>query len=269
MLVLGVVFLLMVYLNTHVVQTGYTGVLVRLGQIAESPVPSGQITFTTPFIEHIYQVNNKQQEYETDTQIIGETRDHIAVNAKAVSVTYQIDAGRSVWVCENVSDYEDSLLTDELIGSAVKTALSELSADEVMNLAKTEPLVLKRLSESLAEKYGADTVHVRKVLITSMELGKAYRAKSVALQERARAEIENQKVTAKAEADKRAVVLAAEAEAERIRISANAQAEANRAISESLSAELIELKKIEKWDGKLPAVMSGSPNVLLGDIGKR
>lgn len=262
------VFLLMVYLNTHIVQTGYTGVLVRLGQIAESPVASGQITFTTPFIEHIYQVNNRQQEYETGAAITGETRDHIAVNVKTVSVTYQIDAGRSAWVFENVSDYEDSLLTDELIGSAVKTAMSELSADEVMNLAKTEPLVLKRLSESLSEKYGADTVHVRKVLITRMELGKAYRAKSAALQEQARAEIANQTALAKAETDKRVALLAVEAEAERMRILAKAESDANEALADSVSGKLIELRKIEKWDGKLPSVMGGKLNELLGDLKK-
>ena len=46
----------------------------------------------------------------------------------------------------------------------------------------------------------------------------------------------------------------AEAEAETIRIKAQAEAEANRIVSESLSPEVIENKKIEKWDGKLPQV---------------
>ena len=269
MLLSGLVFLFIMYLNMHVIPVGYTGVLVRLGRIAEQPVASGELTFTTPFVEHIRRVNNKQQEYETGQKICGETSDKAAVYANEVSVTYQIAVERSAWICANVNEY--NLLTDGLIASAVKAAMSELTAEEVTKRAKIEPLVLRKLSESLSEKYGTDTVHVRKVIINDMDFEKAYkdalRAKSVAEQERARAEIENQ--TAKAEADKRVVILAAEAEAERIRISANAQAEANRAISESLSAELIELRKIEKWDGKLPAVMSGSPNELLGDFGKR
>ncbi len=271
MLLSGLVFLFIMYLNMHVIPVGYTGVLVRLGRIAEQPVASGELTFTTPFVEHIRRVNNKQQEYETGQKICGETSDKAAVYANEVSVTYQIAVERSAWICANVNEY--NLLTDGLIASAVKAAMSELTAEEVTKRAKIEPLVLRKLSESLSEKYGTDTVHVRKVIINDMDFEKAYkdalRAKSVAEQERARAEIENQTATAKAEADKRVAILAAEAEAERIRISANAQAEANRAISESLSAELIELRKIEKWDGKLPAVMSGSPNELLGDFGKR
>lgn len=272
MLVLGVVFLLMVYQNTHVVQTGYTGVLVRLGQIDERPVAHGQLIFTTPFIEDIYQVNNKQQEYETVGKIWGETSDKVAVYATEVSVTYQIAAESSAWICANVNDYEDNLLTDSLIASTVKTAMSELTAEEVKNRAKIEPLVLKKLSESLAGKYGADTVYVRKVLINDMDFEEAYsatlRAKSSVVQEQARAEIENQTAIAKAEADKKVAMLVAEAEAERMRILAKAEADANEVLVESVNGKLIELRKIEKWDGKLPTVMGCNPNELLGDVKK-
>ena len=169
-----------------------------------------------------------------------------------------------MWLCENVSDYEDTLLTDEVIGSALKTALSELSADEVMNLAKIEPLVLARLSESLALKYGADTVYVRQVLINGVELEEAYREKLLALQEQARAEIANETALAKAETDRKVALLEAETEAERVRILAKAEAEANEALADSVSGKLIELRKIEKWDGRLPSVMSG----IFGDAKK-
>ena len=264
MLLASIFFLLTMYLNIHVIPVGYTGVLERMGQIDGKPVPTGRVTLTAPFMEHIYLVNNKQQEYETCVKLTGETRDHIAVSVNAVLVTYQIDAGRSVWLCENVSDYEDTLLTDEVICSALKTALSELSADEVMNLAKVEPLVVSRLSESLALKYGADTVYVRQVLINGVELEEAYREKLLALQEQARAEIANETALAKAETDRKVALLDAETEAERLRILAKAESEANEALADSVSGKLIELRKIEKWDGRLPSVMSG----IFGDAKK-
>ena len=270
MLVLGIFLLLTLYLNTHIIQTGYTGVLVRFGQIDERPVPSGQLTFTTPFVERIYRVNNRQQEYCTSNKIWGETSDRTPVYANDVSVTYQIAADRSAWIYANVSDYTNSLLTDGLIASAVKSAMVELSPLDVTNRAKIEPLVLKKLSESLAGKYGADTVYVNKVIINDMDFETVYneaiRAKSIAAQEQARAEILNQTSIAKAEADKKVALLRAEAEAEKIRIAATAQAEANRLIQESITSELIEQRKIEKWDGKLPTVMGGNPNLLLGDL---
>ena len=55
----------------------------------------------------------------------------------------------------------------------------------------------------------------------------------------------------------------AEAEAQKTAIKAEAQAEANKKIAESLSDTLIEYQKIQKWDGKLPAVMSDAGNMLI------
>jgi hypothetical protein len=49
-----------------------------------------------------------------------------------------------------------------------------------------------------------------------------------------------------------------------VRIIAEAQADANRKIQESLTDDLIELKKIEAWDGKLPTVLGTGADTLLG-----
>ena len=268
MLVTGIFFVLMLFLNTHIIPTGYTGVLVRFGQIDERPVQSGKLTFTTPFIEHIYRVNNKQQNFHVSNKIWGETNDKTPIFASDISVTYQIAAERSAWIYANVSDYTSSLITESLVASAVKSAMIELSPADVTNRTKIEPLILTRLSVSLAEKYGADTVYICKVIVGDMDFEEAYnkaiQAKSIAVQEQAKAEILNQTMVAKAEADKKASVLKAEAEAEKIRIAAEAQAKANTLINESLSPELIELRKIEAWDGKLPSVMGTGSGTLFG-----
>lgn len=41
-------------------------------------------------------------------------------------------------------------------------------------------------------------------------------------------------------------------------IEAEAEAEANREISDSLTDKIIELRKIEKWDGVMPKVTGSS-----------
>ena len=62
----------------------------------------------------------------------------------------------------------------------------------------------------------------------------------------------NNKVTiSKAEADAQAKITAAEAEAE-----------ANRKIVESLTPELIEKQKIEKWNGSVPTVQGSSTPII-------
>ena len=49
------------------------------------------------------------------------------------------------------------------------------------------------------------------------------------------------------------------------KIKANAEAEANETISKSLTNQVIENKKIEKWNGELPRVQGGSGTIV--DIG--
>ena len=48
-------------------------------------------------------------------------------------------------------------------------------------------------------------------------------------------------------------------------IEAQAEAESNRLIAQSLTPELIEKQKYEKWDGKLPTVQAGGDSSLIVD----
>lgn len=68
------------------------------------------------------------------------------------------------------------------------------------------------------------------------------------------------KETAAVEAERK--IIAAEAEAESIRIAAEAEAEANRMVAASLTPELIEKQKIEKWKGDVPKVQGSSANIV-------
>lgn len=56
-------------------------------------------------------------------------------------------------------------------------------------------------------------------------------------------------------------------ENERIISEAEAKAEANRILSESLTNEVLKQQMYEKWDGKLPEVMTGSDNGVIVDFG--
>ena len=268
MLIFTILLVFTMFMNTHIIPTGYTGVLVRFGQIDDRPVQSGGFHFTMPLIEHIYRVNNKQQDFHVSNKVWGETDDKTPINASDVTITYQIAARRSAWIYANVSDYTSNLITESLISSAIKSAMIELSPTDVTNRTKIEPLVLTKLSEALTAKYGSDSVYICRVIIGDMDFEEAYnraiQARSIAAQTKARADIENQTLVAKAEADKRTAILKAEAEAEAIRIAAEAQAKANTLISDSLSSSLIELRKIEAWDGKLPSVVGTGNGMLFG-----
>ena len=147
----------------------------------------------------------------------------------------------------------------------------ELAPGDVTNRSRIEPLIQVRLQDSLNGKYGEDTVYINKVIVGDMDFEAAYndaiQAKSIAAQAQAKAQIENQTAIAKAEADKKVAVTNAEAKAEQVRIAAKAEAEANRVIQESLTDDLIEMKKIDTWDGKLPSVVGSDALIGFGALG--
>ena len=62
----------------------------------------------------------------------------------------------------------------------------------------------------------------------------------------------------------------AEGDAEAIKIKAEAESAANKKIAESLTPELIEKQKIDKWSGNVPIVNGGNgmPIISLDDVTK-
>ena len=64
------------------------------------------------------------------------------------------------------------------------------------------------------------------------------------------------------ENNNKVIVSKAEAEAEAQRIAAEAEADANKKIAESLTSELIEKQKIEKWKGDVPQVQGSATPII-------
>ena len=105
------------------------------------------------------------------------------------------------------------------------------------------------------EPYGniVDTVNFTDISVDD-ETATAIQEKVTAQQKLELAKIEAETAKINAQKDKEV----AEIEAEKVLIAAEAEAAANRKIAESLSEVLIEMQKLEKWDGKLPEIISDS-----------
>lgn len=73
------------------------------------------------------------------------------------------------------------------------------------------------------------------------------------------AEQEKEKASIQAEQAK----IDAEGKAEAIKIKAEAEAEANRKIAESLTPELIEKQKIDKWNGEVPKIQGSNTSTIV------
>lgn len=235
-----------------IIPTGYTGVRTTFGQISSETVSNG-FNWKIPFVQSIQKVNNKQQDIVFEDKVWSETSARTAIYYKNITVTYQINPERSAWIYANVSNYEDSLVSNALVSSSIKSASKELSDVEVTDRSKIEPLSAKRIQEALDDKYGPDVVTINKVVIKSADFEDSYNEavakKQKAQLEAEQQEIENKKNVAKAEADAKAKLTKAEAEAK-----------ANKMLEKSLTDRVLKDAQIKKWDGKMPSVVSGDNN---------
>lgn len=235
-----------------IIPTGYTGVRTTFGQISSETVPNG-FNWKIPFVQSIQKVNNKQQDIVFEDKVWSETSARTAIYYKNIAVTYQINPERSAWIYANVSNYEDSLVSNALVSSSIKSASKELSDVEATDRSKIEPLSAKRIQEALDDKYGPDVVTINKVVIKSADFEDSYNEavakKQKAQLEAEQQEIENKKNVAKAEADAKAKLTKAEAEAK-----------ANKMLEKSLTDQVLKDAQIKKWDGKMPSVVSGDNN---------
>lgn len=128
---------------------------------------------------------------------------------------------------------------------------SRLDNDLITNQTEFQNAIEARLAKEL----GAENFIVSKVT-TGIKypdaLVESINAKNRALQEELR--IKNEALVAEAEAAKKVAIAQGDADAMRIR--ADAEAYYNRTVAASLSPSMVQIKAIQKWDGKVP-VMSG------------
>lgn len=250
-----------------IIPTGSTGVKSRFGQISQNVIPAGT-TYHVPLVEHIQKVNTKMQDAYYSGQVWSETSDMTEIYYDEITVTYQIMADKAAWIVSNVANYNDALISSTSVNSAIKEASRQLDSKEATNRGKIEPLVQESLQNSLDAKYGSEVVSIARVVIGDANFEDSYN-QAIAARQKSQIEaeqqaIENQKAIDKAKADAEVQKTQAQAEADAAKIKAEGEAEANKTLSQSLSAEVLENKKLDKWNGELPTYEgNGSSSIIL------
>lgn len=262
-----------------IVPSGYVGIKTTYGQISGEVLPSGQY-FSIPIIYHVDKINCKQQDTKYEDKIWGESSERTPVYAENIRISFQINSEKAAWIWSNVEEWDYRLLKGSIISTAIKRAAVELPNDQVTNRSYIEPLTLKYLQEEINKYYKESVLTVNSVNIGNMDFSEEYNA---ALEKRDLAKLEaenakyiNEKKLADAEAETKEAKIKSDAEiarkkqeaeaaAERERIAAEAEAESNRKIAESLTPELIELKRIDVERVQAESIGNWRPSVVGGN----
>ncbi len=239
--VLGVIVALVLLTSLFtVVPAGHTGVILTLGRVSDRVLQEG-LHVKAPFVQEVVKIDNRIIKLEVATEAFSKDLQTVSTT---LAINYRVDSSKSYSLYKNVGTSFQEVLITPAVNEVLKAITANYTAEEsVTNRA----IISEGLVEGLNAKLNADGLYVTDVNILNFDFSDAF---IQAIEEKQVA----QQQLLKAETEKQTAITNAEAEAETIRIKAQAEAEANRIVSESLSEEVIENKKIEKWDGKLPQV---------------
>lgn len=247
-----IIVALVVALNSFVVvDAGHTGVVVTLGSVNEGVLQEG-IHAKIPFVQSIVKIDNRIQKLEVNTEAF--SKDLQSVNT-VLAINYRVDTAKSYSIYKNIGANYEEVLVVPAVNEVLKAITATYTAEEsVTNRA----LISDGLVEGLNDKLNNIGLYVTDVNIIDFDFSEAF---ITAIEEKQVA----QQQLLKAETEKQTAITNAEAKAEAVKIKAEAEAEANKKISDSLTEKIIENKKLEKWDGKLPQVQGNGGTII--DIG--
>lgn len=226
----------------YIVHPGETALRLRFGSIIDAQKESGMYT-RIPFIDEIVIMNNRMCKMEVDLQG-GLSKDLQSVTTKFI-INYRIDDAISLYKAIG-TDFEQIIIKPFAIES-IKSGLSKYTAEHLIQFRdETKDIICKDLKERL-----------KKFDITIIDMSFAYAQFSQEFM----LSVERKQV---AEQDSRTAKNMTEKikeEAIQIKTMADAEAYSLKIKRESLTPELIELKKIEKWNGVLPQVSGNLPTI--------
>ena len=261
--VIAVIAVVIIASAVVIVPAGSTGVVVTLGKVSDTVMQEG-MHFKIPFLQQVEKISNKIQVVEINSEAVSKDLQQIS---STLAVNYRIGYNDSAKIYKNIgSDYENIVLLPA-VQESMKSVTAKYTAEELIT---KRAQVGSEIKDGIGEKVQEYGIVIEKFNLVnfdfSEEFNDAIEAKQVAEQNliTTKTQQEQQIVIAEAEAKKQ--IIAAEAEATATRTRAEAKAEANNVITGSITPELIDYTKVDKWDGKLPVATGGNTFMDVSDL---
>ena len=240
------------------IPTGYTGVVTVFGEVTDKTLEAG-LHLVAPWYS-IVKMDNRTQRASLETACFSSDIQQVDV---AMSVNYSIDKETAQELYKTVGrSYYENIVYPRIL-ECTKACFSQYTAE---SLIANRNVLSDKIMADLSNDMRPFGVKIINVSIEDLDFTDAFtdavEAKQVAEQQKLKAAIEQEQLTLEAEAEAKRAVLKAESDLEVARM----EAESNEVLSASFSDNLIEYHYIQKWDGKLPEVVSDSSVIpVLGD----
>jgi regulator of protease activity HflC (stomatin/prohibitin superfamily) len=265
MLIIAIIIVAVIIFSCfEIVGAGHTGVVSTFGKISDDVMQEG-FNLKAPW-QKVTKVDNRISMLTVSTDAFSSDLQTVSV---VVAVNYRIDTSKSYYIIKNIGkDYEDILVTPS-VNEVLKQIIAKYTAEESIT---NRAIISTELLDGLNEKLNDSGIYVSDINIIDFDFSDTYidaiEAKQVAEQSKLKAQIEQEQLTMEKEAQAERDIIAAEAalevskiEAEAVEFAGQKEAAANKAISESITEELVEYYKVQAWDGALPTI-TGNDSVI-------
>jgi prohibitin 1 len=244
----ALLFLITILLTPFVVvNAGERGVLMQFGEVQKTVLPEG-IHIIIPVVNTVKKISVRVQKQEISAEASSKDLQDVFTD---VALNWHVIPEETNIMFQEIGDEQD--LVNKIINPAVeevlKAVIARYTAEEVVTKrgevkSEVDDTLTARLHDYHIAVDDISLVHVN----FSDKFSEAVEAKQIAEQDAKRADFIALKAAKQAEAQ---VNLA------------KGEAEINRLLRDSLTNEILERQAIEKWDGKLPLIMSkDSPKLL-------
>ncbi|HUH98819.1 MAG TPA: prohibitin family protein [Anaerolineales bacterium] len=230
----------LVYLSVYTVPAGFVGVVTRFGAVQRIVQPG----FGTkiPFIEDVVKMDVRTQKDQTDATAASSDLQQVT---STIAVNYNLDPAYASTVYQSVgTDYADILIAPA-IQNIFKATTAQFTAEQLIDQREQVRASAEAALKTQLIQYHVLVLNFNIVNFNfSDQFNQAIEAKQVAQQQ-----VETAKqLLAKAQVDAQTAVAQAQG-----------QADAQKALKDagSLTPEYLEFLAIQKWDGRLPAVVTG------------
>lgn len=228
------------------IDAGHRGVITHFGSVQMGKVQTEGIVWLNP-------ISSSMTHYDVRTKKILDTSSASSKDLQSISTTialnYKLKANSVDSLHQKIGRDYESIKIEPAIHESVKSITAKFTAEE---LIKLRPKVKRDIFNYLKSRLDKYYIIVEDLSIQdfkfSPKFNQAIERKQIAEQTAKTAK--NELETIKMKAKQREAQANGEANAKLAL--AKAEAEANLLLQKSLTPTIIELKRIEKWNGKLP-----------------
>ncbi|MDZ8186687.1 MAG: prohibitin family protein [Nostoc sp. ChiSLP02] len=230
-----------------IINAGERGVLMKFGEVENEILGEG-IHFIVPVYNTVKKLSVRVQKQEISAEVSSKDLQNVYTN---VALNWHIIPQEVNVIYQQIGDEKNVI--DRIINPAVeevlKAVMAKYTAEEIITKrgevkAEVDAALTTRLNTYHVAVDDISLVHVH----FSEQFSEAVEAKQIAEQEAKRAEFIALKATKEAEA--------------KVNL-ARGEAEAHRLLRDGLTPQILQRQAIQKWDGKLPLIVSKEAPKLL------